>query len=170
MIFLSAPGLQCELSGAVRTGVYLRQETAEVGDADIITVLRGSTDAMGLGRNLPPQSIDRQLSQAFARALEQAGIRPSQRSRRVGDYQLEQLLAETDAYQDWQASHSRFPDVKRRIRLYPHTLHASTAVRTLHRQAAEHEFLLLEGLNHAGILKAEVFTDHERGPTLIFRA
>ena len=168
MIFLSVTNVQCELSGAARTGVYLRQETAQADYPDIITVLRGAAEGMGRGHGPPPQSIERQLSQAIARALEQAGIRPSQRSRRVGDYQLEQLLAETDAYQDWQASHSRFPKVQRRIRLYPHALHASEAVRTLHRQAAEREFLLLEGLNHAGILKAEVFTDHERGPALIF--
>jgi serine/threonine protein kinase len=168
IIFLSAPGFQCELSGAARTGVNLRHDTEQAGYPDIVTVLRGATDAMGRSNSLPSQSIDRRLSQSIARALEQAGIRPSQRARRVGDYQLEQLLGEADAYQDWQASHLRFPRVKRRIRLYPHALHASEAVRTLHRQAAEREFLLLEGLNHAGILKAEACTEHERGPALIF--
>jgi serine/threonine protein kinase len=168
MIFLSAPGFQCKLSGAARTGVYLHHDAEQAGYADIITVLRGSTDATGRGNAPLPQSIDRRLSQSIARALEQAGIRQSQRGRRVGDYQLDQLLSEADAYQDWQASHIRFPKVKRRIRLYPHALHASEAIRTEHRQAAEREFLLLEGLNHAGILKAEVFTEHERGPALIF--
>jgi serine/threonine protein kinase len=168
IIFLSAAGFQCELSGAARTGVHLRHDTEPTGQPDIITVLRGAAEAMGRGHASPPQSIDRQLSRAIARALEQTGIRPSQRSRRVGDYQLEQLLGETDAYQDWQASHISFSRVKRRIRLYPHALHASEAIRTVHREAAEREFLLLEGLNHAGILKAEAFTEHERGPALIF--
>ena len=78
------------------------------------------------------------------------------------------MLGETDAYQDWQATHVSFPKVNRRVRLYPHALHASEASRSVHRQAAEREFLLLEGLNHAGILKAEAFTEHERGPALIF--
>jgi hypothetical protein len=125
VIFLSAAGFQCELTGAARTGVYLRHDTEQADHADIITVLRGAAEGMARGKAPPPQSIDRRLSQAIARALEQAGIRPSQRSRRVGDYQLEQLLAETDAHQDWQASHIRFPKVKRRIRLYPHALDAS---------------------------------------------
>jgi hypothetical protein len=168
IVFLSAPGFQCDLSGAARTGVHLRHDTEQAGHPDIIAVLHGAVETMGRGHAAPPQSIDRRLSQALARAVEQAGIRPSQRSRRVGDYQLEQLLGETDAYQDWQASHIRFPEVKRRVRLYPHALHASNAIRTVHRQAAEREFLLLEGLNHAGILTAEVFTEHERGPALIF--
>jgi serine/threonine protein kinase len=168
IIFLSAPGFQCELSGAARTGVYLRHDTEQAGHPDSITVLRGAAEAMGRGNSPPPQSIDRRLSQAIARALDQAGIRPSQRSRRVGDYQLEQLLAETDAYQAWQASHITLHRVKRRVRLYPHALHASETARTVHRQAAEREFVLLEGLHHAGILKAEAFTEHERGPALIF--
>jgi serine/threonine protein kinase len=168
MIFLSAPGFQCELSGAARTGVYLRHDTEQDGYRDIITLLRGAVDAAGHSHSSPLQSIDRRLSQSVARAIEQAGIRPSQRGRRVGDYQLEQLLAEADAYQDWQVSRVRFPRVKRRIRLYPHALHASEAIRAVHRQAAEREFLLLQGLNHAGILKAEAFTEHERGPALIF--
>jgi serine/threonine protein kinase len=76
--------------------------------------------------------------------------------------------SETDAYQDWQATHITLPRVKRRVRLYPHALHASETVRTVHRRAAEREFVLLEGLHHAGILKAEVFIEHERGPALIF--
>jgi hypothetical protein len=130
-LFLSAPGFQYELSGAVCTGVYLRQETEQAGYLDIVTVLRGATDATGRSNNLPPQSIDPQLSRSTARALEQAGLRPSQRSRRFADYQLEQLHSETDAYQDRQASHIRFPRVKRRIRLYPHALHASEAVRII---------------------------------------
>jgi len=168
IVFLSAPGFQCDLFGAARTGVHLRHHTEQTGHPDILAVLQGTAETMGRGHVPPPQGIDRRLSQAIARALDQAGIRPSQRSRRVGDYQLEQLLGETDAYQDWQASHIRFPEVKRRVRLYPHALHASDAIRTVHRQAAEREFLLLEGLSHAGILKAEAFTEHERGPALIF--
>jgi serine/threonine protein kinase len=167
-VFLSAPGFHCDLSGAARTGVHLRHDSEQAGHPDILTVLHGAAEATGRGHAPPPQSIDRRLSQAIARALEQAGIRPSQHSRRIGDYQLEQLLGESDAYQDWQASHVSFSRVKRRIRLYPHALHASEATRTLHRQAAEREFLLLEGLNHAAILKAEAFTEHERGPALIF--
>jgi Nuclease-related domain len=131
MIFLSAPGFRSELSGAARTGVYLRHDMEQVGHPDITAVLRGATEATGRGNALPPQSVDRRLSQAIARALDQAGIRPSQRGRRVGDYQLEQLLGETDAYQEWQASHSRFLRVKRRVRLYPHALHASAAITSI---------------------------------------
>ena len=39
IIFLSAPGLRCELSGAACTGVYLRQESERQSYPDIIAVL-----------------------------------------------------------------------------------------------------------------------------------
>jgi len=167
-IFLSAPGLRCELAGVARHGVYGRQEHATAGLPDIISVLRGTAEPLAGGLGTPFQRIAPALSQAIARAIEQAGIRPSQRARRVGDYVLQRLLRESDVSQDWEASHVRFPTIMRRVRLYPQALHVTDLHRTERRQAAEREFRLLEGINHSGILKAEGFTEHERGPALIF--
>ena len=42
VIFLSAPGLRCDLSGAARTGVYLRHDTERQGYPDINAVLIGT--------------------------------------------------------------------------------------------------------------------------------
>ena len=113
VIFLSAPGLRCALAGAARTGVCLGQESARQGYPDIVAVLRGTTESP-MGRHGAPISpIDRRLSQAISRAIDQAGIRPSQRAHRVSDYKLERLLGETAAYQDWAATHVRFPRITR---------------------------------------------------------
>ena len=168
IIFLSAPGLRCELSGAACTGVYMRQESGRQGSPDIVAVLSGTTE-LPRGRQgaaMPP--IDRRLSQAISRAIDQAGIRPSQRAHRVSDYRLERLLGETAAYQDWEATHVRFPKITRRVRIYPQALQSTELSRSTRRQAAEREFRLLEGINHAGILKALDLHEHERGPALIF--
>ena len=168
IIFLSAPGLRCELSGAACTGVYMRQESERQGYPDIVAVLSGTTE-LSRGRQgaaMPP--IDRRLSQAISRAIDQAGIRPSQRAHRVSDYRLERLLGETAAYQDWEATHVRFPKITRRVRIYPQALQSTELSRSTRRQAAEREFRLLEGINHAGILKALDLHEHERGPALIF--
>src|SRR5262245_9275029 len=168
VIFLSAPGLRCALSGAARTGVCLGQESARQGYPDIVAVLSGTTE-IPRGRHgeaLPP--IDRRLSQAISRAIDQAGIRPSQRAHRVSDYRLERLLGETAVYQDWEATHVRFPRITRRVRIYPQALQSTELSRSARRQAAEREFRLLEGINHAGILKALDLHEHERGPALIF--
>src|SRR5262245_56305817 len=168
IIFLSAPDLRCELAGAVRTGVYLRQESERQGYPDIIAVLSGTAESptgRGGGALVP---IDRRLSQAISRAIDQAGIRPSQRAHRVSDYKLERLLGETAAYQDWQATHVRFPRIIRRVRIYPQALQSTELSRSTRRRAAEREFRLLEGINHAGILKALDLHEHERGQALIF--
>ena len=168
IVFLSAPDLHCDLTGAARTGIYLRQGIEAAGYPDIMTVLTGTAARPASVSGALPPRIDRRLSQAIGRAIEQTGIRPSQRAQRVGDYRLERVLRENDAYQDWEATHVRFPKITRRIRIYPQALRATALSRTAQRQAAEREYVLLEGLHHAGILKAEGFTEHERGPALIF--
>jgi hypothetical protein len=53
-----------------------------------------------------------------SRALEQIGIRPSQRSRRVGDYELQNLIEEGPYYQDFLGKHVALKDTFRRIRIY----------------------------------------------------
>jgi hypothetical protein len=50
--------------------------------------------------------------------MEHAGIRASQRYRRVSDYVLDQLIGEGLGYQDWEARHTRLANVKRRVRIY----------------------------------------------------
>ena len=168
VIFLSAPGLRCDLSGAARTGVCLGQESARQGYPGIVAVLSGTTEIPRGRQGDPLSPIDRHLSQAISRAIDQAGIRPSQRAHRVSDYKLERLLGETAAYQDWAATHVRFPRITRRVRIYPQARQSTELSRSVRRQAAEREFRLLEGLNHAGILKALDLHEHERGPALIF--
>lgn len=69
--------------------------------------------------------------------MEQGGIRPSQRHRRVGDYVLERLILEKDVYPDWEAAHVNFPTSKRRIRVYPIAIQSSEATRKERRNAAE---------------------------------
>ena len=168
LIFLSAPGLRCELEGAARHGICVRQDNAGEGFPDIVSVLSGVTDTTARSGSSPPQRIDRRLAQAIARALDQAGIRLSSHARQVGDYRLGRLLMESDAYQDWEAAHVSFPKVTCRVRLYPHARQSTALSRSQQRQAAEREFLWLQGVNHGGILRAEAFIEHEDGPALIF--
>ncbi|MDQ2695475.1 MAG: protein kinase, partial [Pseudomonadota bacterium] len=164
VIFLSNPALRCALDRAGRAGVYLGREAETGACPDIVAVLSGQRAP----ESGTVQRIDRALSKAIGRAMEQAGIRPSQRLRRVGDYRLERLMLETDVYQDWEARHVKFSHSLRRVRIYPVAVASAAAGRTERRQAAEREFLLLDGVVHPGILHVEQFTDHERGPALVF--
>ena len=164
VVFLSQA--RCRLEGLARTGVYLSENHALAGEPNVVDVLSG---AAGFDPRRPPPRIDRPLARAFARAMEQAGIRPSQRQRRVSDYVLRRLLLETDTYQDWEAEHASMAESKRRVRVYPLArAEASAAGRKAQRAAAEREYRLLDGINHDGILRAELFSDAEQGPAIVF--
>ena len=165
VVFLSRPGVRCRLDGHARTGVYLPADAEPGHLPSIVDILSG---AGGFDPRRPPPRIDRTLSRAFARAMEQAGIRPSQRQRQVGDFMLRKLLLETDACQDWEAEHVSVPSSKRRVRLYPLARASSEAARTAQRRAAEREYRLLDGIAHDGILRVEQLTHAEAGPALIF--
>ena len=60
----------------------------------------------------PPRApIDIRVVRMLPQALEQAGIRPSQQARRVGDDVLGELLADGPGYQDWLAEHTSLAGV-----------------------------------------------------------
>jgi hypothetical protein len=164
LIFCSAPQLQFHLSGAAGNHICLRDDNSYAAG-------RGILDALKNGRYQgSPQYlqtvIDRPLARALSQAIEQAGIRPSRQSRRVGVYDLGELLYQspTDAYQDWAATNSQFTSTKRRVRIYNIKRNTSELDRESSRRAARREFQILEEIDHPGILKVHDFVEHELGP------
>jgi serine/threonine protein kinase len=115
----------------------------------------------------PKETHDRPMARTISQAMEQAGIRPSQRHRKVSDYVLEQIIGEGPGHQDWEATHSKLTNVKRRVRIYTVRSGATEEERKTLERAAQREALLLETLQHQGVLRREGFTDHELGPALI---
>ncbi len=172
IIFSSHPESQCQLHGVARNRLCLRDKVA-TGDRParrgIIAALM-NRDFEGANENARPL-VDKPIAKAISNAMEQAGIRPSNRARRVGDYVLGELIYDspTGTYQDWLATHSALEKSKRRVRIYNVIGSSSESARETIRKAARREFELLEGLNHPGILRVESFTEHELGPALIFR-
>ena len=165
VVFLSRMGVRCWLEGLSRTGVYLAAGSEQSDHPSILDVLSGDS---GFDPRRPPTRIDSSLSRAFGRAMKQAGIRPSQRQRRVADYRVRELLLETDTYQDWEAEHVSVPSSKRRVRIYPLQHASSESVRAERRRVAEREYELLDGITHDGILRVEQLTTAEQGPALVF--
>jgi serine/threonine protein kinase len=169
LVFCSATNLQCLLAGNAKYRVCLRDR-----DATADTPARAGIIAAVVRREcdgLDPHSrgvCDRPTAKAISQAMEQAGIRPSQRARRVSDYVLEQSIAEGPGYQDWLATHVQLRNVKRRIRLYVVRSEASADDRKTIERAALREFQLLETLQHPGILRTHGFTEHQLGPALVF--
>lgn len=168
VVFLSDPHLECQLLVGGRTNVFGRGMPAPTTAAfelpSILDLLRGN-EAVRPGK--PMRRVDAPMSRAFAEAVEQAGIRPSAAARRVGDFDLEELLDEDEGWQDWAAVH-RGLKVQRRIRIWLAGITTSVEERDRLTRAAQREVRLLEGLDHPGILRPVAFTEHDYGPCLVF--
>ena len=170
LVFCSDPKQQLDLSLGARQRVCLRDRPS-AGDKPgrvgiMAAILRRDCDG------LEPQPRDlhnRPISQLVAQAMDQAGIRPSQSSRKVSDYLLEGPMEgeEGPGYQDWRATHAKFSQTTRRIRFYLVRQEASQQDREVVERAANREFQILDRLQHPNILRCFGLTEHELGPALI---
>src|SRR5262249_4901683 len=167
IVFCSAPGLQVRLRGPAASGVRLRDKDQPGATPDpipgiIATLTRPPSMDPGQVR------VDANVARAIARALHEAGIRRSQKARRVGDYQLGALMLDGPAFQDFEASHVAMPNVARRVRIYRIPRGAGADARRMIVRAAQREFQILEGINHPAILRAIDYKEQDVGPALIF--
>lgn len=169
LVFCSDPELKCELQGTARYRICLRDRKTEVGKPDqpgiMAAIMRREC------RGLDPRAKgthDSPTARMVSQAMEQAGIRPSQRHRKVSDYKLDEVIGEGPGYQDWSATHVQLSEVRRRVRIYNIRTGASDEERETIERAAQREARLLESLQHPGILRREGFTEHELGPALVF--
>lgn len=169
IVFCSDANLKCELTGNARAHVVLRdrEATDDRNARDGIIAAIKERKCPGLYSDLRGD-FNKPTSKMILQALQQAGIRPSQRHRKVGDYQLDEVLAEGPGYQDWSAEHVQLKNSRRRIRIYNVRANASPEERETLQRAAKREAELLEGLQHPGILRRDGYTMHELGPALIF--
>jgi serine/threonine protein kinase len=165
LIFLSATSLNCKLTGTARSGTYLRGQPGSETDPGIIGALQNGTGSV---RDIEPSRVDQQHARVLARAMAEAGIRPSNKHRKVGDYQLGALLSEGASYQDWEGTHTAMDTVRRRVRIYTVSTAATAEARKSLVRQAQREFQLLEGIDHPGIVKVKEYHDSELGPALTF--
>jgi serine/threonine protein kinase/transcriptional regulator with XRE-family HTH domain len=165
LVFLSAPGISVQLPDSERMRICERKP--EDRKPGILPALL-QREYFG-NESMRGPAIDRSMARRVALALDEAGIRPSPRQRRVGDYVLKELIEENPlfGYQDFQAEHPSTKAV-RRVRLY-NVAGKDQAVVDAVRRAALQEFKILESLDHPGILRALDFHEHELGPAILFR-
>jgi serine/threonine protein kinase len=161
LIFLSAIRQRPQLDPGTDKRVVLRGAPGSPDDTGVIgTLIRA--DELGFPRRGTPE-----IGATRAWAIEQAGIRAPGRGRRVGDYELEQLLGEGENWQDFVARHAA-TGVRRRIRIYPYARAANSEERDHLARTAEREFRILEGVEHAGIQRVLDYREAELGPALVF--
>jgi serine/threonine protein kinase len=171
LVFLSHLELDCRLDAGGRDGIAGLgkdddgnpiQKGGLPGVIDVISRITPEEHA-ALGR----RRIDKPMAKRIALALEQTGVRPSQRTRKVADLDLKELLDEGPGYQDFAAIHPRSEHTHRRVRIYG-TPDADPLQRELITRAAQREFELLAPVQHPGIVRALDLHEHELGPALVF--
>lgn len=169
LVFLSADNVQCDLTGQARNRVFLKDRPADPHHPERKGILAALNNRDGQGINPELRDpIDIKVAKALSRAMEQAGIRPSQRSRRVGDYVLGDLIADGPGYQDRLAKHPSFDNDFRRVRQYIVAQASSEDDRQRLQRAAAREYQILRMLDHTGILRVSDYKEHELGPALLF--
>jgi serine/threonine protein kinase len=163
LIFLSAINADSlKLAGNGRSGVFLKGRPDSSNDDGIIARLEGTG-------NYPPSGplLSHELGRIVCRAVIEAGVRPSNKHRRIGDYQLGALIQEGENYQDWEGEHVS-AGVRRRVRIYGYALASTVDARQSLVRQATREFQILEGIEHPGILRVRDFKESELGPALVF--
>ena len=161
-IFLSSTSLACKLEGLARTATYQHGRPGSLDDPGIVGALsNGITTRVST-------PVDATQARALGRAIVEAGIRPSNKHRQVGDYRLTKLAAEGDGFQDWEASHVSVNAVQRRVRIYTVASASTPEARAAQLRQAHREFEVLEGIDHPGILRVKDLKETELGPALIF--
>jgi len=161
-IFLSSSSLACRLEGIARSATFQHGRPGSIDDDGIVGAL-----ANGIA-NRGASTVDAQQARAIARGLNEAGIRPSNKHRQVGDYRLGKLLAEGEGFQDWEAQHVSIETVHRRVRIYTVATASSPEARATRVRQARREFEVLEGIDHPGILKVKDYKETDLGPALVF--
>ncbi len=163
-IFLSSTTVNCKLEGLARTKSYTRGRPGKPEDDGIVAALYATPGAGPAGTST---LVDRRQGNAITRALVDLGIRPSVKHRRVGDYQLDALLADGINFQDWAATHTSV-SATRRVRVYGYGKAATIEARAALARQARREFAILEGVESSGVVKVLDYKDTELGPALVF--
>ncbi|WP_433248640.1 protein kinase [Actinomadura nitritigenes] len=102
--------------------------------------------------------------------MDAIGIQGYRKHRTVGTWRLEpKALDAGPTWEDYLAENTALEGDYRRIRLYLSELGASREAQESTRRAARREYLVLQGLDHPGIVKVEQFSDdHDAGPAIVF--
>lgn len=167
IIFASHPSNRLQLPAEFANKVGVAQHAIDAADDagpelwQLVSHIPSSEFQRG-GRK-----IDRPTAKLIREALNEIGIRPSNRTVTFGDFRLDKLVASGPGYQDYLAINPSIGS-RRRVRVYASTEQVTTAEQAAIERAARREAKILESVQHPGIVRAMDFQLHERGPTVIY--
>ena len=175
LVFLSSAELDVRLHDIALTAVCGRDPDPGAPEASptrasgtfasipgIVAALKDATVARQRA-----SAINKPLSKRIAQALDSAGLQPSNRGRKVGDWELGDLLDEGPGWQDHLATRPKMR-AQRRVRIYLAGLATTVEEQDRLRREAEREFRVVQDLRHDGIAYPLDLVQAERGPALLF--
>jgi serine/threonine protein kinase len=166
LVFVSSPHLRVELDERL-TDVVVGPDADLDADGPQPNRLGGLIDRLERLDARRGPAVDRPLSAALAKAMEQADIRQSERYRQAGSYRLVELLDEGDTWQDYRATHAA-TRVDKRVRLHLQHRTDDDEQRAALFRAAEREFRLLQAVHHPGIERPDALEANPRGPATVY--
>ena len=170
VVFLSSDDLKCDLMGTARNRIFLKDREAAGDKPERKGILKAIINRDGHGIDSYLRStIDTKVAKAISKAMEDAGIRPSQKARKIGDFKLGELIEDGPGYQDRIAEHVSVQNDFRRVRLYTVNNAATEEDRQKLKRAAIREYEIIRTLNHPNVLPVTDYKEHELGPALLFR-
>ena len=122
----------------------------------------------------PPQqeanNVGAPQARELVRLMQQLGLRARPKTRMVGQYEIERAdpLGEGPGWVDVRAKHPALERSYRRIRLYDVPAKATAKTRQQIERAAHREMVLVEGLNHPGVVRPNELLTSDEGPALVF--
>lgn len=171
LVFLSSAELDCRLHSVGRIGVAVRDISPgapppeDRGFGVLPGIIQALKDPSSAG--LRAGAVNKPTSKRIADAIELAGLKPANRGRKAGDWDLDNLLDEGPGWQDFAANRAKL-GAKRRARVYLAGAATTAEEEDRLRREAEREFKLLEQLDHEHIAAAKDFVQADRGPAVLF--
>ena len=117
----------------------------------------------GLDPQKLTRRIDRPTMRAVIQGLSKLGLRPRKARYTAGQYELGEILGETDTFQDRLATHNAIAAQSRRARTYLVPEQTSVEKKQQLRRAADREAQLLYEVEHPHILR---YTDYVPGASI----
>ncbi|AMB59188.1 BREX system serine/threonine kinase PglW [Microterricola viridarii] len=114
-------------------------------------------------------AVDKARAAKIRQIIEQADLKPTPKTRKVGDYNLDAAdpLGENEDWVDLLATHPRTKS-RRRIRVFKIPRGTSKAAFADIQRHAVREFRLTDGISHKGITHPIEYVDSSVGPALVF--
>ena len=144
LVFLSADDVQCELTGAARNRVCLKDRRRGDAAKGILAALL-NRDCPGVDPD-PRSHIDTRVAKALSTGDGAGGHSPLAAGTPSGRLRSGDLIADGPGYQDWLAKHASFDNVYCRVRQYTVAQASSEEDRQRLKRAAAREFQIIQSL------------------------